>query len=102
MSLHSRVVHVMDASWRKSLQSQRVVHGDGDPAWHRWVLPDYTTYLSLKRKVATLMLGHLHPVHPLQGVKTTTTNELNHIMKRGRQERMSVIISDTTTRDWCT
>lgn len=40
MRLLCAVVHVLDGSWRKSLQSQSVVDSNGDPARHSWVSAD--------------------------------------------------------------
>lgn len=79
MRLLCAVVHVLDGSWRKSLQSQSVVDSDGDPAGHSWVFADYTAYLRLKRKMATFVLRHFHPVHPLQNVKSMTPWLLDYI-----------------------
>lgn len=59
------VVHMLDGSWRECLQSQGVVDSNGDPTGHTWVLTDDITYLSLKGKMASLMLCHFHPIHPL-------------------------------------
>lgn len=70
MRLLGAVIHVLDGSWRKSLQSQSVIDSDGDPAWHSWVAADQTAYLGLKRKMATLVLCHFIPIHPLQNMKT--------------------------------
>lgn len=76
MRLLGGVVQVLDVSWRKSLQSQSVVDSDGDPACIRWVVANKTAYLSLKGKMATFMLCHFHPVHPLQKVKTMTPSKV--------------------------
>lgn len=70
MWLLAAVVHVLDHSWRKSLQSQCVVNGDGDPARHARVTTDDTANFSLEGKMAALVFCHFHPVHPLKDVKT--------------------------------
>lgn len=65
---------MLDDSWRESLQSQGVVDSNGYPARCSWVITDYASYLSLKRKMATFVLCDFHPVHPLQN-----TNVICHI-----------------------
>lgn len=66
------VVHVLDHSWRKRLQSQSVVNGDGDPAPHGRLATDDAADLGLEGKVAAFMLCHFHPVHPLQPRDTSS------------------------------
>lgn len=66
MWLLAAVVHVLDHSWRKSLQSQSVVNGDGDPTRHAWLTTDHTANFCLEGKMAAFVFCHFHPVHPLK------------------------------------
>lgn len=79
MWLLGGVVHVLDDSWRQSLQSQSVIDSDGDPAWHGRVFADYTAYLGLKGKMAAVVLCHLYPVHPLEKKETGSLKPLGHM-----------------------
>ena len=60
------VVQVLDVSWGEGLQRQRVVDGDGDPARRGGIPAENATDLRLEGKMAAVVLGHLHPVHPLR------------------------------------
>jgi len=66
MRLPGEVVQVLDAPRGQGVQGQRVVDGDGDPARRGGrVRAENVAHLRLEGKMAAVVLGHLHPVHPL-------------------------------------
>lgn len=61
------VVYMLDSPWGQGLESQGVVDSYGDPAGPTWVVTEDLHYLSLKGKMAALVLHHFNPIHPLAG-----------------------------------
>ena len=70
-----------DSRW-KSLQSQSIVDSNGDPARVGRVIAEYTAYISLKRKMAAIVLCHFHTVHPLEKVETMIPSQLDCLYRR--------------------